>query len=72
MAFSSSFDNPAAPGTGSAVSNREDLTSLLTQLDPTSTPNGQLMASQPLTVPAVSWKGPMYRRSTTNSTTVPD
>ena len=38
MAFSSSFDNPAAPGTGSAVSNREDLTSLLTQLDPTSTP----------------------------------
>jgi len=38
MAFSSSYDNPAAPGTGSAVSNREDLTDLLTQMDPTSTP----------------------------------
>ena len=38
MAFSSSYDNPAAPGQGSAVSNREDLTALLTQLDPTSTP----------------------------------
>jgi len=38
MAFSSSYDNPAAPGTGSAVSNREDLTNLLTQMDPTSTP----------------------------------
>ena len=38
MAFSASYDNPAAPGTGAAVSNREDLTNILTQLDPVSTP----------------------------------
>jgi len=38
MAFSASYDNPSAPGTGAAVSNREDLTNILVQLDPVSTP----------------------------------
>lgn len=38
MAFSNSFDNPAAPGTGAGVGNREDLTNILSQLDPVSSP----------------------------------
>ena len=38
MAFSASYDNPSAPGTGAAVSNREDLTNILVQLDPVSSP----------------------------------
>lgn len=38
MAFSASYDSPAAPQTGAAVSNREDLTDLLSMLSPQDTP----------------------------------
>ena len=38
MAFSASYDNPAAPSSGAAVSNREDLTDLLSMLSPQDTP----------------------------------
>jgi hypothetical protein len=38
MAFSASYDNPAAPSTGAGVSNREDLTDLLSMLSPQDTP----------------------------------
>ena len=38
MAFSASYDDPAAPSTGAAVSNREDLTDLLSMLSPQDTP----------------------------------
>ena len=55
MAFSASYDNPAAPGTGAAVSNREDLTNILTQLDPVSTPIVSLLRKSKARATSHEW-----------------
>ena len=55
MAFSASYDNPAAPGTGAAVSNREDLTNILTQLDPVSTPLVSLLRKSKARATSHEW-----------------